>query len=251
VREKSELRWGPEVYSDGQPDFGKIAEKVFAKEEDYRFALSLTLPGTKAEMVKLVRKVGGWIVLEIPLLFETGWFDLIDCVICVTSTDDLRVARNLSRGWREDEIALRERFMIGSSKKQALSDMVLCNVGSMEAWEARARELGELMLRMSTVHELATFCRDREEAARTASALVENGLAAGASVMEAGCTYRWEGDVNDLQVLNFRCLTTEKNLRRAMECVRQNNSCEPPVITVREVLRSDFSTLKWVVENCD
>jgi len=250
VTEKVIKRWGPDIYKDGTPDFRKISDLAFGRNDDYEFAMSVTHPGTIADITKEVHNLGGWTVMEIPLLFEVGWFDLIDCVICVTSTDDLRVKRNAARGWDEEEMLRRERFLIGSNKKQAMSDMVLCNIGGIEAWEARARELGELMRKMASVHELVTFCSTLEEAELIADKLVENRLAAAASITDAASTYRWKGKVSRAQEWLVRALTIERNLRRAMECVRQNHSYELPVVSGREVLRSDFQTLKWVVENC-
>ncbi|MDR3280827.1 MAG: dephospho-CoA kinase [Synergistaceae bacterium] len=250
IMEKVVERWGQDMYKNGAPDFKKIGEMVFRGGDEYEFAMRATHPGAIADITKEVHNLGGWIVMEIPLLFEVGWYDLIDCIICVTSTDDLRIKRNSARGWNEDEITKRERFLIGSRKKQAMSDMVLCNIGNMEAWEARARELGEFMRKMSSVHELGTFCRTREEAENIAHALVSGRLAAGANIVQASSVYWWKDKMSRGTEWHLRCLTIERNLRRAMECVRQNHSYELPVVTGREVLRSDYQTLRWVVENC-
>jgi dephospho-CoA kinase len=250
IVEKVIERWGENMYKNGAPDFKKIGEMVFRGGDEYEFAMRATHPGAIADITKEIHNLGGWIVMEIPLLFEVGWFDLIDCVICVTSTDDRRIERNSARGWDEDELIKRERFLIGSGKKQAMSDMVLCNIGSMEAWEARARELGALLRKMATVHELETFCRTREEAEKIARILVENRLVAGSHIFETSSIYRWKEKISENTEWHLRCLTIERNLRHAMECVRQNHSYELPVVTGREILRSNFQTLEWVVENC-
>jgi dephospho-CoA kinase/uncharacterized protein involved in tolerance to divalent cations len=251
IREAAERRWGAGVYENGVPVFRKIAEKVYKDFEEYRFSANLIHPPTMVEVSREARNVGGWVVIECPLLYETGWFDLADCVVCVTSTDDLRMERSASRGWSEEEMAVRERFLMGSLKKQAMSDIVLCNIGSLEAWETRAREIGTLMLKMSTVHELVVFCKDRSESRRIASVLIDRRLAAGTNMVEAESLYRWKGRINDVHEWRLCCYTTGRNLRDAMECVRQNHSYEAPAITVNEVARSDYQTLKWVVENCE
>jgi dephospho-CoA kinase len=204
-----------------------------------------------SETTKMVHNLGGWTVIEIPLLFEVGWFDLIDCVICVTSAYDLRMSRNASRGWDENEIAMREKFLVGSSTKQAMSDIVLCNVGSLETWEAKARELGELMLKMATVHEISVLCADFEEADRIGSALVDDRLAASVSIAEVTAMHRLRGLVKKIPEHRIRALTVERNLRRAMQLIRRHHSYEMPIITARAVVRADYLTLKWVVESCD
>jgi dephospho-CoA kinase len=251
IREAAERRWGAGVYENGAPVFKKIAEKVYKDFEEYRFSANLIHPPTMVEVSREVRNVGGWVVVECPLLYETGWFDLVDCVVCVTSTDDLRMERSASRGWREEEIAIRERFLMGSLKKQAMSDIVLCNIGSLEAWETRAREIGNLMIKMSTVHELSVFCKDYSESRRIASILLDRRLVAGTNITEVGSMYRWKGEINDTHEWRLCCYTTGRNLRDAMECVRCNHSYEAPVVVASEVTRSNYQTLKWVVENCE
>ncbi|MDR3166015.1 MAG: dephospho-CoA kinase [Synergistaceae bacterium] len=251
VRRAAEARWGAGVYHDGRPDYKLLADHVFKDADESRFASEIVHPGAMSETSRIFHNLGGWVVLEIPLLFELGWFDLIDCVICVTSTYDLRMSRNASRGWDEDEMAAREKFLVGSGTKQAMSDIVLCNVGSLEAWEAKARELGNLMLKMATVHEISVLCANLEEANRIGGALVDDRLAASVNISEITTIYRWKGSVKRSPEHRLRALTIEKNLRRAMQLIRRNHSYEMPVITAREVVRADYHTLKWVVENCE
>ncbi|MDR2779504.1 MAG: dephospho-CoA kinase [Synergistaceae bacterium] len=226
IREAAERRWGTSVYENGVPVYKKIAENVYKDFEEYRFSANLIHPPTMVEISREARNVGGWVAVECPLLFETGWFDLVDCVVCVTSTDDLRMERSASRGWSEDELSIRERFLMGSLKKQSMSDIVLCNIGSLEAWETRAREIGNLMLKMSTVHEISVFCKDRSEARRIASILLDRRLAAGTTITEVENMYRWKGEIKDVQEWRLSGYTTGRNLRGAMECVRQNHSYE-------------------------
>ncbi|MDR1132996.1 MAG: dephospho-CoA kinase, partial [Synergistaceae bacterium] len=189
ARRAAEARWGAGVYRDGRPDYKFLADHVFKDEDECRFASEMVHPWAMSETSKIFHNLGGWVVLEIPLLFELGWFDLIDCVICVTSTDDLRMSRNASRGWDEDEMAAREKFLIGAGKKRAMSDIVLCNVGSLETWEAKAREIGELMLKMAAVHEISVLCADIEEANRISEALVDGRLAASVNISEITTVY--------------------------------------------------------------
>ncbi|MDR3076106.1 MAG: dephospho-CoA kinase [Synergistaceae bacterium] len=250
IKEAAARRWGEGLFPDGEPDYRKIAGHVFKDIGEYRFAADLVHPSTITESAKRFHNLRGWVVIEIPLLYEVGWFDLIDYVICVTSTDDLRMGRIASRGWTEQEISVRERFMIGSPKKQAMSDIVMCNIGSMEAWEERAREMGALMLKMSTVHEISVSCKDLDEAGKIMSSLVESRLVAGASAMRVDSTFRWKGEIMHVPEYNIRALTIEHNLRPVMRRVRELHSYEVPAITAREILRSDYQTLKWVVDNC-
>jgi len=243
-------RWGQDTYSGDKPDFRRLATHMFLSAEDYNFAIGLIHPGTMAEVSRVVHNLNGWVVLEIPLLFETGWFDLIDCVVCVTAAEDLRMERAASRGWSENEFSVRERFMIESPKKQALSDIVMSNTGSLEAWEARARELGALLRKMSAVHELSVYCKDADEARAIMTALIDKRLVAGANVKRIESMFHWNEEIVETPEYLVNSFTVESNLRNAMRWIREIHSYEVPVITAREIRRSDYGTLKWVVDNC-
>ncbi|MCL2684384.1 MAG: divalent cation tolerance protein CutA, partial [Synergistaceae bacterium] len=250
IRDAAEGRWGKDMYPDGEPDFRRLADHVYRSMEDYRFTIDLVHPGTILDAARMFHNLRGWVVLEIPLLYETGWFDLIDYVVCVTATDDKRIERTMSRGWKENEFLIRERFMMESPKKQAMSDIVMCNTGSLEAWEARARELGSFLRKISTVHELSVYCKDMGEARAIMTALLDKRLVSGANVTAVESVFRWREEVVVCPECVMRALTVESNLREAMRCIRELHSYEVPAITAREIHRSDYQTLKWVVDNC-
>ena len=250
IMEAAAERWGHDIYPGGKPDFRQIAGLMFGSAEDYSFAIGLIHPGTMAEASRMIHNLSGWVVLEIPLLFETGWFDLIDCIVCVTATDSLRMERAASRGWSGSEFSVRERFMIESKKKQALSDVVMRNTGSLEEWEASARELGSLLRKMSGVHELSVYCKSIDEAYAIMAALIDEQLAAGANVRKVESMFRWRGEIVETPEYLVHSFTVESNLRDAMRWIRKIHSYEVPVITAREIRRSDYPTLKWVVDNC-
>ena len=250
IMEAATRRWGRDTYPGGKPDFRRLASRMFSSAEDYHFAISLIHPGTMAEAARMVHNLNGWVVLEIPLLFETGWFDLIDCVVCVTATNDLRIKCAASRGWNESEFSVRERFMIDSSKKQDMSDIVMRNAGSLETWEERGRELGAILRKISTVHELSVFCKDKDEARAIMSALIGERLVAGANVKKIESMFHWREEIVEAPEYIVHSFTVESNIRNAMRRIREIHSYELPVITAREVRRSDFRALKWVVDNC-
>lgn len=244
-------RWGDGFFKDGVPDYRKIAEMTFRDEEENAFTNGLIHPGAITEVTRMARALRGLLVLEIPLLFESGSFNYMDCIICVTAPDDLKVMRNSARGWSDGEIERRERFMTGTAKKQAMSDMVLYNAGSIEAWRARAEELGALMLKMASVHELTTYCGNEDEANAIAAALVNDRLAACVNITSADSCFRWQGEVRRAREWALRCMTTGSAMRRAIARIGLLHSYELPGVTALEVCHSNFETLKWVVECCD
>lgn len=244
-------RWGDGVFTNGAPDFGKIAKMAFSNEEENRFTTNLIHPGTREEITKKVSSLRGWIVAEIPLLFESGLHDWIDYIVYVTAPKDLRSSRNAARGWRAGEVARRERFLLDSEKKQNLSDIVLRNEGDQGSWIARATELGRLFTKISTVCEMSVCCKSYEEAEKIAELLVEERLVACANMNEVKSRYYWQGAVHADSEWLLCCKTTGHALRRAIKCIKENHSYKLPAITVKNYVHSDFDTLKWIVDSCE
>jgi dephospho-CoA kinase/uncharacterized protein involved in tolerance to divalent cations len=243
-------RWGPEVLRDGAPDYAKIAERAFSNDEEYSFTNSLIHPAARAEIARRVSALRGWIVVEIPLFFESGGAQWADWVVYVTAPDEDRVRRNASRGWAGEEIARRERFLMASEKKQKMADRILRNDGDMASWEASALNLGKLLRAISGVCEVTTFCESAGEVDGIASELLRRKLAACVNISEAASRYVWRGEERRHPEWRLSCKTIEANIRTVRDCIRKNHSYELPAITATELCRSDFETLKWIADSC-
>ncbi len=77
----------------------------------------------------------------IPLLFEVGWRDQWDCVVCVACSPSEQKRRLLGRGLTEKEAALRINAQLPIEEKARLSDRVVWNDGSLEALRREAENL--------------------------------------------------------------------------------------------------------------
>ena len=147
VQKKASERWGSDFFEgDLKSVFAKIAAKIFSEEEEYEFVSDLLHPATIAAIEKLVKDAKGWVVVEIPLLFECGRPEWMDFVVFVSATPEMRAERNASRGWDASEIKRRESRLMPRDEKIRKSDWVLENSGSKEEWETKARELGKIFL---------------------------------------------------------------------------------------------------------
>ncbi|MDR3254441.1 MAG: dephospho-CoA kinase [Synergistaceae bacterium] len=250
VLESAVRRWGSGAAPNGAADFAAIARAAFADDEEYRFMNALIHPGTAADINRLVRSSRGLVVVEIPLLFETAARDWVDYVIYVTAPLDARIRRNADRGWDAGEIARRERFMLGAAGKKKKSNVTLVNDMDMESWERAVRPFCERLFAMASAHEVSAYCCSFADAERISSLLVERRLASGANIVETNSRYRWEGAVNTSREWRLTCYTTERSLRAAMECIRENHPYELPAVTATELAHADPATLEWIVENC-
>ena len=54
---------------------------------------------TGEELKKLARGAEGWVIVEIPLLYEGGHDEWLDYVVYAAAPFDKRVARNAKRNW--------------------------------------------------------------------------------------------------------------------------------------------------------
>ena len=147
VQKRASERWGSDFFEDDQKSvFAKIAEKIFSDEREYEFVSDLLHPATIAAIEEIVKNADGWVVVEIPLLFECGRPKWMDFVVFASASAEKRVERNASRGWDAAEIKRRESRLMPRDEKIRRSDWVLENSGTKEEWEAKARELGNIFL---------------------------------------------------------------------------------------------------------
>jgi dephospho-CoA kinase len=147
VQKKAAERWGCDFFDGDQKSvYAKIAAKIFSDEEEYEFVSDLLHPATISTIEEFVKGADGWVVVEIPLLFECGRPEWMDIVVFVSASPEKRAVRNASRGWDPDEIKRRESRLMPRDEKIRRSDWVLENSGTKEEWEAKARELGKIFM---------------------------------------------------------------------------------------------------------
>ncbi len=90
--------FGAEVFdSDGRPDRARIREMVFSDELQRRRLEDILHPAIRARWTALAaqtQRAGGWLCVDIPLLYETGVeenFDRIVVVACSAATQRRRL----------------------------------------------------------------------------------------------------------------------------------------------------------------
>lgn len=152
VRRAAEERWGAgffdcdKINCDKKEMYANIAAKIFNDAEEYKFATEIIHKAMQKEILRIVAESCGWLVLEIPLLFESGHYQWLDYVVYATAPREKRIERNAARGWDEEEIARREIWFMPREEKLSRSDFVLENNGTAEEWESKGRKLGRFFL---------------------------------------------------------------------------------------------------------
>ena len=137
-------RWSEVVDESNAVDFRKLAEIVFAPssfgQRELDYLNSIVRP-------RVLRKFQEWIadekrkgteiaVLDAPLLLEAGWDSLVDYLVFVDASFDVRLQRVLERGWDRDELIRREARQMDLNQKKERSTFTIVT----DASESDVRE---------------------------------------------------------------------------------------------------------------
>lgn len=131
-------RLGAQVLDDsGQIDRDAIAEVVFDEPEARIWLEQLIWPRVGRRILEFKKtqserqKPPRMIVVEVPLLFESGMDQAFDRTVAVTAGEDRRREFAASRGTGISEFEGREARHLSSEEKVARADYVLENNGSL------------------------------------------------------------------------------------------------------------------------
>jgi dephospho-CoA kinase len=139
VREALRSRWGDSVIAaDGSIDRSTVAKRVFAESEagaaDLKFLEKLLHPRIRRRLMRLRDEYATEgriaVVLDAPLLLESGWDPLCDVILFVDAPREIRLERARTRGWTEAEFARREAAQWPVDRKRAAAHAVIANNGT-------------------------------------------------------------------------------------------------------------------------
>jgi dephospho-CoA kinase len=128
--------FGPEVVmTDGALDRGRVARIVFADEEKRRALEAIVHPEVARATAAVLdehRDTDDVVVLESPLLIETGTYEGCDVVVVVRADPQVRIARLVKRGMDATDARARIAAQMPATEQAALADIVLDNDASVE-----------------------------------------------------------------------------------------------------------------------
>jgi dephospho-CoA kinase len=149
VRQFVAARFGQHVIRDGEVDRAALARAAFATDEDRRWLEQLLWP-------RVGERMSAWraeqdqrtpppraLVVEVPLLFESGLERGYDATIAVIADEAIRSARAGARGHQ----ALDERVarQLTQQEKSQLATYTVVNDGSEAELEARLSSILEML----------------------------------------------------------------------------------------------------------
>jgi len=132
-------RWGPETAPGGSVDRPAVARRAFASEDERRWLEQLLWP-------RVAARIAAWreeqvaqvppptaVVVEVPLLFESGMEGLFDTTIAVVADEGVRAARAAERG--HHAVEERTTRQLPQDEKTERADHSVRNDASVEALE--------------------------------------------------------------------------------------------------------------------
>lgn len=139
VREAIRKRWGDSVLAaNGSINRSAVAKRVFSETEageaDRRFLERLLHPRIRRRVMRERDQFAAAgkpaVVLDAPLLLESGWDPLCELILFVDVPRQMRLERAQTRGWTEAEFARREAAQWPVENKRAAANVVIANDGS-------------------------------------------------------------------------------------------------------------------------
>lgn len=246
----AKVRWGDSVVSEsGEISFSGVADRVFSDEEDYRWLCDLIHPLVKREMTSGLASERGWVVVEIPLMFESGVPYWCDMTAYVTASCDVRASRNGHRGLSEEKLISREKFLLSSEDKRSSADLIIENNGSMEDLREFLIPHGSNMQRMSSICTVRVQCAFRKQARQLISAVLGKKLAYQANLTSVETAYsKYDQFLTENWEIQFYTLA---NLVPAITEEATGLMKKPPVpVAVSDVLRASLSFREALCEAC-
>lgn len=101
LQEKLKTLIGAAVYHDGQLVKPIMAAFLLASDENQKAVNAIVHPAVADDF-----KASGYDWMECAILFESGFDHLVDCVICVTAPEEVRIQRVMARDGLTRERAL-------------------------------------------------------------------------------------------------------------------------------------------------
>lgn len=140
-------RWGRGILTDSEVDRKKVADIVFKNRAELDFLNANTHPQTIAKFEEISRKTqDGYVLYEVPLLFEAKITHLFDYIVLVTAERDLVLKRLALRNPDDIEnMMLRLDSQMPDEEKIQRSNLVIYNNDTKEKLREEALSFTKLI----------------------------------------------------------------------------------------------------------
>ena len=137
-------RWGRDfLRGDGTPDRAEIAKKVFADSGELAWLNALTHPEIRRRIEYGIADCDCTqrVMIDVPLLFESGWDKFVHLTVAVWSPPEIQMARLLARGWTREHAEARIASQFSAQNKLERADYGIINNASLDTLKEQCVEL--------------------------------------------------------------------------------------------------------------
>ncbi|KAA0965174.1 dephospho-CoA kinase [Sporosarcina sp. ANT_H38] len=132
--------------ADGSLNREKMGERIFGNVEERQKLNSIIHPAIRKEMMRQkeqwISTGSNTVIMDIPLLFESGLQSFVDKIIVVSVTPEIQKERLIARNvLSEEEADARIRSQLPMDEKELRADAVLHNNGPVEDTESQLTEV--------------------------------------------------------------------------------------------------------------
>jgi dephospho-CoA kinase len=142
-------RFGDAIERDGVVDRSALARVAFATPEDREWLEGLLWPRVGERMAAWRKSLEGSanppraLVVEVPLLFESGMEGQFDATIAVIASEDVRAERAGARG--HEALEARSARQLSQQEKAHRATYVVVNEGTVEELDSKLSSLLEML----------------------------------------------------------------------------------------------------------
>ena len=150
VKRKLAEKFGDEIIENNEISREKLGKLVFGNEDNLKILNSIIHPKIKKLILKLQdeHKDEQFVFLDIALLYEAKFVDLVERVIVVYVNEKVQIERLMSRNSLSKEEALsRIKSQMSAEEKAALGDYSIDNSDTMEKTYKQIDEILEKIKR--------------------------------------------------------------------------------------------------------
>lgn len=136
--------FGPVILKEGKINRPALAKIVFTDQKKRRKLEKILHPLVKEKILNSARKFSRqkkMVVAEVPLLFESGFADPFDYIVCVSAKPEVIRTRMQKKGVTAAEVENRSANQWTMLKKEKRSDAVIENSESRVKTEKQVRAL--------------------------------------------------------------------------------------------------------------
>ncbi len=137
IKEKIREEFGDVFDLKGEVDRKKLGKIVFKNHKKKRILEKIIHPEVRKEIEKKIKDIkdkdpNSVVIVEVPLLIETGSYKDYDIVILVYAPEELQIDRLVKKGYSKDEAVRRIRSQLPIEQKIKYADIVIHNTGDLD-----------------------------------------------------------------------------------------------------------------------